>query len=121
MGFAGSSEDDLELGHGTAPHAGAPSGPFPLEIIGFHADNGSEYVNHRVAALLERLRAEFTKSRPRHSNDNALVEQERQRRAPLARTHPHPAPLVGEFTRCVPSPAVNFHRPCTFAVERVDE
>ena len=47
---------------------------FPFVIKGFHADNGSEYVNHRVAALLEKLRAEFTRSRPRRSNDNALVE-----------------------------------------------
>lgn len=31
------------------------------------------------------------------------------------------APPVDEFTRCAPSPAVSFHRPCTFAVERVDE
>ena len=48
---------------------------FPFPILGFHADNGSEYINHRVAALLEKLRVgRFTKSRARHSNDNALVE-----------------------------------------------
>ena len=40
-------------------------------IQGIHADNGSEYINHRVAALLNKLRiGEFTKSRPRHCNDN---------------------------------------------------
>ena len=49
-------------------------GLFPFAVKGFHADNGSEYVNHRVAALLEKLRIEFTRSRPRRSNDNALVE-----------------------------------------------
>ena len=48
---------------------------FPFEVKGFHADNGSEYVNHRVAPLLRKLQVEeFTKSRPRRSNDNALVE-----------------------------------------------
>ena len=47
---------------------------FPFVIRGFHADNGSEYINRRVARLLEKLRIEFTKSRARHSNDNALVE-----------------------------------------------
>jgi hypothetical protein len=26
---------------------------FPFEILGFHADNGSEYVNHRVAKMLD--------------------------------------------------------------------
>ena len=47
---------------------------FPFAILGFHADNGSEYVNHRVASMLEKLKAEFTRSRPRHSNDNGLAE-----------------------------------------------
>ena len=47
---------------------------FPFTILGFHADNGSEYVNHRVAEPLNKLLVEFTKSRPRRSNDNALVE-----------------------------------------------
>ena len=48
---------------------------FPFEVKGFHADNGSEYVNHRVAELLGRLHVDdFTKSRARRSNDNALVE-----------------------------------------------
>ncbi len=42
---------------------------FPFAILGFHADNGSEYVNHRVAEMLEKLRIEFTRSRPRRSND----------------------------------------------------
>ena len=36
---------------------------------------GSEYVNHKVAALLNKLHVrDFTKSRPRRSTDNALVE-----------------------------------------------
>ena len=42
---------------------------FSFAILGFHADNGSEYVNHRVAEMLEKLRIEFTRSRPRRSND----------------------------------------------------
>ena len=47
---------------------------FPFEILGFHADNGSEYVNYRVAEMLDKLRVEFTRSRPRRSNDNGLAE-----------------------------------------------
>jgi transposase InsO family protein len=47
---------------------------FPFAIRGFHSDSGSEYVNHDVAQLLDKLRVEFTKSRPRQTNDNALVE-----------------------------------------------
>src|SRR3972149_6204380 len=47
---------------------------FPFQVLGFHSDNGSEYINKTVAALLEKLRVEFTKSRSRQSNDNALAE-----------------------------------------------
>jgi len=46
----------------------------PFEILGFHADNGSEYINQKVAILMNKTLIEFTKSRARHSNDNALVE-----------------------------------------------
>ena len=41
---------------------------------GFHSDNGSEFINQTVARLLNKLLIEQTKSRPRHSNDNGLVE-----------------------------------------------
>jgi len=47
---------------------------FPFVIHGFHSDNGSEFVNHVVARLLNKLLICFTKSRPRHTNDNGLVE-----------------------------------------------
>ena len=47
---------------------------FPFAIRGFHSDSGSEYVNHKTAELLEKLRIEFTQSRPRQTNDNALAE-----------------------------------------------
>ena len=32
---------------------------FPFDIRGFHSDSGSEYVNHEIARLLEKLRVEF--------------------------------------------------------------
>ncbi len=38
---------------------------FPFEMLGLHADNGSEHENHRVAQMLDKLRVEFTRSRPR--------------------------------------------------------
>ncbi len=47
---------------------------FPFVILDFHADNGSEYINYQVAEMLKKLLVEFTKSRPRHSNDNALAD-----------------------------------------------
>ena len=98
---------------------------FPFPILGFHADNGSEYINHRVAALLDKLRVErFTKSRARHSNDNALVEG---RNANVVRKwfgHDHIpqrfAPEVNRFAQGTLSPFLNFHRPCLFATEYRD-
>jgi transposase InsO family protein len=47
---------------------------FPFRIRGFHSDNGSEFINHTVAESLNKLLIEQTKPRPRHSNDNGLVE-----------------------------------------------
>ncbi len=47
---------------------------FPFRIRGFHSDNGSEFLNRTVEKLLNKLLIEQTKSRPRHSNDNGLVE-----------------------------------------------
>ncbi len=47
---------------------------FPFDIHGFHADNGSKYINHQVAKLLNKRHIELTKSRSRQSYDNALAE-----------------------------------------------
>jgi len=51
---------------------------FPFRIRGSHSDNGSEFINHTVAELLNKLLIEQTKSRPRRSNDNGLVEAMRR-------------------------------------------
>ena len=92
---------------------------FPFGILGFHADNGSEYINHTVARLLDKLRVEFTKSRPRNSNDNALAET---KNAPIVRKHLGYAHIpqrfaseLNGFCRDFLNPYVNFHRPCFFA------
>ena len=36
---------------------------FPFMLKGFHSDNGSEYINHQVAAILNKLSIQQTKSR----------------------------------------------------------
>ena len=97
---------------------------FPFDVLGFHADNGSEYVNRRVAKLLNKLHVEFTKSRPRRSNDNALVEGKNAHVVRRHLGHEH-IPIrfaddVDRFARESLSPFLNFHRPCLFATERVD-
>jgi transposase InsO family protein len=89
---------------------------FPFLVLGFHADNGSEYINKRVAALLEKLRIEqFTKSRARKTNDNALVESKNGSVACKHLGYAHiPARFaaqVNAFTQGVLSPYLNFHRP----------
>jgi len=43
---------------------------FPFRVLGFHSDNGSEYINRKVAELLDNLLIDFTKSRSRHSNES---------------------------------------------------
>jgi len=97
---------------------------FPFTILGFHADNGSEYVNHRVAALLNKLLVEFTKSRPRRSNDNALVESKNGSVVRKQLGHAHipasGAPAVNTFLRDYLWPYLNYHRPCFFPVTEID-
>ena len=99
---------------------------FPFVINGFHADNGSEYINRQVAKLLHNLHIkEFTKSRPRHSNDNALVESKNASvvRHYLGHSHipRHHAALVNDFLKDLLAPFVNYHRPCQFPVDKTDE
>lgn len=97
---------------------------FPFVIHGFHSDNGSEYINRHVAALLEKLRIELTKSRSRQTNDNALVESKNGStvRKHLGYDHipGHYAQQVNAFTVNVLSPYLNFHRPCFFPEEIID-
>ncbi len=92
----------------------------------FHADNGSEYANHQVTHLLHKLHVgEFTKSRPRRSNDNALVEGKNGSvvRRHLGHGHipRHFAGAVNAFTQNVLSPFPDYHRPCHFPVETVGD
>ncbi len=98
---------------------------FPFTILGVHADNGSEYINRRVAKMLDKLNAEFTKSRPRRSNDNALVETKNGAvvRKFLGYNHipQRFAAQVNEFCRNYLNPYLNLHRPCLFAEDRTDD
>lgn len=98
---------------------------FPFVIKGFHSDNGSEYINHQLAKLLEKLRIEQTKSRSRQTNDNALAESKNAStvRKYLGYSHipQHFASQVNAFTVEVMSPYLNFHRPCHFPTEYQDK
>ena len=97
---------------------------FPFVIRGFHSDCGGEYVNHEVAQLLDKLRVEFTKSRARQTNDNALAESKNGAviRKVMGYSHipQHHATAINRFYSEQLNPYLNFHRPCYFAVDQID-
>lgn len=98
---------------------------FPFVIRGFHSDNGSEYINRHVTKLLNKpLIEEQTKSRARHSNDNAQAESKNGAiiRKHLGYSHipQRFAGLVNGFCHDYLNPYINFHRPCLFAETIID-
>jgi hypothetical protein len=98
---------------------------FPFNIINFHSDNGSEYVNKMVAKLLKKLLVEFTKSRPRTSNDNALAEGKNaaivRKTFGYAHIPQHFAERLNKFNQEALNPYVNYHRPCLYPTIIIDE
>lgn len=98
---------------------------FPFVIVNFHSDNGSEYINKVVAKLLNKLLISQTKSRPRHSNDNGLVEGKNNF---VIRKHigyrfidkgcaKNFNIFYGEYFNVY----LNYHRPCGFATMTTDK
>lgn len=98
---------------------------FPFQIVGFHVDNGSEYINHRVAKMLDKLHVEFTKSRACRSQDNALVEGKNgavvRKMIGYGYIAGEHAEALGKFYAQHLNPYLNFHRPCGFATVKLDE
>lgn len=98
---------------------------YPYRIINFHADNGTEYINRKVAEILNNLFVKLTKSRPRHSNDNALVETKNGwvLRKWMGYSHigQRPAQKINEFYFGCFNEYLNFHRPCAFPIEVKDK
>jgi hypothetical protein len=97
---------------------------FPFVIKGFHSDNGSEFVNHVVAGLLNKLLIRFTKCRPRHTNDNGLVESKNgsviRKNLGYAYIPQACAELINGYNRDFLNPYINFHRPCFFPFAVID-
>jgi len=98
---------------------------YPYRIINFHADNGSEYVNSKVAEMLNNLLIKLTRSRPRHSNDNALAETKNGwvLRKWLGYSHigQKYAQGVNDFYFGCFNEYLNFHRPCAFPMAVKDK
>lgn len=93
---------------------------FPFRILGFHCDNGSEFLNYTVVKLLNKLLVEeFTKSRAYRTTDNALVEgkngavvRKQIGYGPIGAEH---AEAFQKFYAAHFNPYLNFHRPCGYA------
>lgn len=97
---------------------------FPFRILGFHSDNGSEFINRTVAQLLNKLLIEQTKSRPRQSGDNGLIET---KNGAVIRKHmgygyidAGHADRINSFYREFLNPYLNYHRPCAQAEVEID-
>lgn len=92
---------------------------YPFRILGFHSDNGSEFINHTVAKLLNKLLAEFTKSRAYKTQDNALVEGKNGaiilKHIGWGHIQAGHAGAVQAFYAEHFNPYLNYHRPCGFA------
>ena len=98
---------------------------FPFAIYEFHADNGSEYINHWLVGLLNKIHIDLTKSRSRHSNDNALVESKNGSiiRKAYGRNYIDKkwANEINKFNKKYFNIYLNYHRPCAFAENKADK
>jgi transposase InsO family protein len=97
---------------------------FPFQIRGFHSDNGSEFINKTVAGMLDKMLIEQTKSRPRQSGDNGLVET---KNGAIVRKHigygyidAKHADTINDFYGQYLNPYLNYHRPCAQADVKID-
>jgi len=97
---------------------------YPFRILNFHADNGSEYINQKVTEMLNNLLIKLTKSRPRHTNDNALIETKNgwvvRKWLGYSHIRGEHAQKINEFYFGCFSEYLNFHRPCAFPTEVMD-
>jgi hypothetical protein len=97
---------------------------FPFPILGFHVDNGSEYINYSMEEMMKAMMVEFTKSRACRSQDNALVEGKNgaiiRKLIGYGHIPAEHAETVHKFYAAHMNPYLNFHRPCGFATVSVD-
>ncbi|QQS69306.1 transposase family protein [Candidatus Saccharibacteria bacterium] len=97
---------------------------FPFVIVEFHADNGSEYINKQVAALLKAMLIKLSKSRAYQSGDNGLVETKNGSIIRKALGYAHIpreyAPDINSWYCTWFVPYLNFHRPCGYRITSVD-
>jgi transposase InsO family protein len=98
---------------------------YPFRILNFHADNGSEYINQKVAEMLNKLLIKLTKGRPRHTNDHALIETKNgwvvRKWLGYGHINQERAHEINDFYFGCFNEYLNFHRPCAFPREVMDK
>jgi len=98
---------------------------YPYYIIEFHADNGGEFINHELCKLLNKIKIRLTKSRPRKSNDNALVEGKNgwiiRKFMGYVHIKQRWAAEINTFYNQYFNHYINYHRPCAFPSETIDK
>ena len=94
---------------------------YPFTIFNFHSDRGSEFINHIVEKLLNKLLIHQTKSRSRHCNDNALVEEKNgaviRKNLGFFHVNQNLSNKFNDFFKTWFNPYLNYHRPCGFVTE----
>jgi len=97
---------------------------YPFKIIEFHTDNGSEYINHWLVKLLNKLLIKLTKNRSKKTTDNALAESKNN----IVRKHmgyfyinQKYAPIINTFMIETFNCYLNYHKPCGYATITTDK
>lgn len=97
----------------------------PFVILGFHSDNGSEFINKQVAQMLNKLLIQQTKCRARHTNDNALVEGKNgsviRKYIGYSFIPKRYAQDINQFDKEHLNIYLNYHRPCGYATIITDK
>jgi hypothetical protein len=90
----------------------------PFRVLGFHADNETEFLDETVARLLNRLLAEYPRSRPNEASANTMAAGDN---GAIAWKHMgnglsviEPAHRIQRFYTEHLNPYLNYHRPCGF-------
>jgi len=93
----------------------------PFVVFNFHSDRGSEFINYKVARLLDKLLINQTKSRSRHTNDNALVESKNgtviRKNMGYSYLSKQTVEHLNEWLKSYFNIYINYHRPCFFQTE----
>ena len=97
---------------------------FPFIIFNFHSDRGGENINYYVAGLLTELLITQTKSRPRHTTDNPLIESKNgsviRKNFGYGYLPKSAASGINQYYQDYFNNYLNYHRPCGYPTLNTD-